>query len=57
MMDSNEYELYEAAVNAAWLKMGEANTPEEIQAVLDAWPKREDFEIDDEESKDDNKEL
>ena len=55
-MDSNEYELYEDAVNAAWLKMGEANTPEEIQAVLDTWPKREDFETD-EESKDDNKEL
>ena len=38
-------------VNAQWLKMGEANTPEEIQAVLDTWPRREDF-YKDEESED-----
>ena len=52
-MDSNEYELYEEAVNAAWLKMGEAETPEEIQAVLDTWPRREDYcKNEDEEDKD-----
>lgn len=36
-------ELYEAAVNQQWEKMGEANTPEEIQAVLDTWPDRKDY--------------
>lgn len=37
------WDEYEKAVNAQWLKMGEANTPEEIQAVLDTWPRKEDF--------------
>lgn len=55
-MDSIEYELYEAAVNQQWLKLGAAQTNEEIQEVLDTWPKLKDFETE-EESKDDNKEL
>lgn len=42
-MDSSEYELYEAAVNLQWLKLSNATTPEEIQEVLDTWPRREDY--------------
>ena len=43
MMDSNEYELYEAAVNLQWLKLSGATTPEEIREVLDTWPTQEEF--------------
>lgn len=42
-MNDDIWDEYETAVNAQWLKMGEANTPEEIQEVLDTWPKREDY--------------
>ena len=53
-MNDDIWDEYEKAVNAQWLKMGEANTPEEIQAVLDTWPKRQDYykNEDDEEEND-----
>lgn len=52
-MNDDIWDEYEKAVNAQWLKMGEANTPEEIQAVLDTWPKREDYYKDENEEDED----
>lgn len=51
-MNDSIWDEYEAAVNKQWEKMGEANTPEEIQAVLDTWPKREDYYKDEEDEED-----
>lgn len=52
-MNDDIWDEYEKAVNAAWLKMGEANTPEEIQAVLDTWPDRKDYYKDENEEDED----
>jgi hypothetical protein len=52
-----DQEAYEQAVNAQFEKLGAAQTNEEIQEVLDTWPELKDFETEEEESKDDNKEL
>lgn len=38
-------EAYEQAVNEQWLKLSEAQTNEEIQAVLDTWPDKKTFEV------------
>ena len=38
-------ESYNSAVNAQWEKLAQAQTKEEIQAVLDTWPEKRDFEI------------
>ena len=38
-------EAYNSAVNEQWEKLSQAQTKEEIQAVLDTWPKIKDFEI------------
>lgn len=38
-------EAYEQAVNAQWEKLAQAQTKEEIQAVLDTWPEPNDFEV------------
>ena len=38
-------ESYNIAVNAQWEKLAQAQTKEEIQAVLDTWPEKRDFEI------------
>lgn len=40
-----EEEAYQSAVNEQWLKLSEAQTNEEIQAVLDTWPDKKDFEV------------
>lgn len=46
-------EAYQNAVNTQFEKLGDAETPEEIQAVLDIWPRREDYcKNEDEEDKD-----
>ncbi len=38
-------ESYTSAVDFQWLKLSKAQTKEEIQEVLDTWPKIKDFEI------------
>ena len=38
-------EAYNSAVNEQWEKLAQAQTKEEIQAVLDTWPVKSDFEI------------
>ena len=38
-------ESYNSAVNVQWEKLAQAQTKEEIQAVLDTWPEIKDFEI------------
>lgn len=43
-MNYDEEEAYEQAVNAQWLKLSEAQTTEEIQAVLDTWPDKKTFD-------------
>lgn len=55
-MNSEEYEAYEIAVNNAWLKLGGANTSEEIEEVLNTWPVKEDFCKDDDDKDSDNNE-
>ena len=38
-------ESYNNAVNEQWEKLAQAQTKEEIQAVLDTWPVKSDYEI------------
>lgn len=38
-------ESYNSAVNAQWEKLANAQTNEEIQAVLDTWPEKSSFEV------------
>ena len=38
-------ESYTSAVNLQWEKLANAQTNEEIQAVLDTWPEKSDYEI------------
>lgn len=38
-------EAYTSAVNEQWEKLAQAQTKEEIQAVLDTWPDKKDFEV------------
>ena len=38
-------ESYNSAVNLQWEKLAQAQTNEEIQAVLDTWPEKKSFEI------------
>lgn len=38
-------EAYSSAVNAQWEKLSQAQTKEEIQAVLDTWPEKKSFEV------------
>lgn len=38
-------ESYTSAVNLQWEKLANAQTKEEIQAVLDTWPEKKSFEI------------
>ena len=38
-------ESYNSAVNAQWEKLAQAQTKEEIQEVLDTWPKTNDYEV------------
>lgn len=38
-------EAYQSAVNFQWEKLSEAQTNEEIQALLDTWPDKKDFEV------------
>lgn len=38
-------ESYTSAVNLQWEKLANAQTNEEIQAVLDTWPDKKDFEV------------
>lgn len=38
-------EAYNSAVNEQWEKLAQAQTKEEIQAVLDTWPVKSDYEI------------
>lgn len=38
-------ESYNSAVNEQWEKLAQAQTKEEIQAVLDTWPVKSDYEI------------
>ena len=48
-----DIEAYDEAVNASWEKLDKAQTNEELQEVLDAWPELKSFEIAEEEPKDD----
>lgn len=48
-----DIEAYDEAVNASWEKLDKAQTNEEMQEVLDAWPELKYFETDEEEPKDD----
>lgn len=41
-------ESYNSAVSEQWEKLAQAQTKEEIQAVLDTWPVKSDFEIEEE---------
>ena len=41
-------ESYNSAVNEQWEKLAQAQTKEEIQAVLDTWPVKSDYEIEEE---------
>lgn len=43
-------ESYTSAVNEQWEKLAQAQTKEEIQAVLDTWPEKRDFEIEEKSS-------
>ena len=45
-------ESYTSAVNLQWEKLAQAQTNEEIQAVLDTWPDKKDFEIEVDKDKD-----
>lgn len=38
-------EAYSSAVNLQWEKLANAQTNEEIQEVLDTWPEKKSFEI------------
>ena len=38
-------ESYNSAVNEQWEKLAQAQTKEEIQALLDTWPEKSDYEI------------
>ena len=38
-------ESYNSAINEQWEKLAQAQTKEEIQAVLDTWPEKKSFEI------------
>lgn len=38
-------ESYNSAVNLQWEKLANAQTNEEIQSVLDTWPEKKSFEI------------
>lgn len=38
-------ESYNNAINEQWEKLAQAQTKEEIQAVLDTWPVKSDYEI------------
>ena len=38
-------ESYNSAINEQWEKLAQAQTKEEIQAVLDTWPVKSDYEI------------
>ena len=44
-------ESYNSAVNTQWEKLAQAQTKEEIQAVLDTWPVKSDFEIEEKDDK------
>lgn len=46
----NEYE-YEQAINAQWLKLAKAESNEELREVLSTWPDPKDYEIKEEEKK------
>jgi hypothetical protein len=48
-----DIESYDEAVNSHWEKLDKAQTNEEIQEVLNTWPELKDFEITEEEPKDD----
>ena len=41
-------EAYNSAVNEQWEKLSQSQTKEEIQAVLDTWPVKSDYEIEEE---------
>lgn len=41
-------ESYNSAVNTQWEKLAQAQTKEEIQSVLDTWPVKSDYEIEEE---------
>ena len=49
-------EAYNSAVNEQWEKLAQAQTKEEIQAVLDTWPVKSDYEIKEDEEPKDEKE-
>ena len=38
-------ESYNSAINEQWEKLAQAQTKEEIQALLDTWPVKSDYEI------------
>ena len=44
--EEEEDEAYNSAVNLQWEKLANAQTTEEIQAVLDTWPDKKDFDVD-----------
>ena len=44
-------ESYNSAVNEQWEKLSQAQAKEEIQAVLDTWPVKSDYEIKEEDDK------
>ena len=44
-------ESYNSAVNEQWEKLAQAQTKEEIQAVLDTWPVKSYFEIEEKDDK------
>ena len=44
-------ESYNSAVNLQWEKLAQAQTNEEIQSVLDTWPEKKDFEIEEKDDK------
>lgn len=45
-------DAYEQDVNAQWLKLAHAESNDELKEVLSTWPSPKDYEIKDEEPKD-----
>lgn len=45
-------DAYEQAINAQWLKLDKAESNEELREVLSTWPDPKDYEIKEEEQKD-----
>ena len=43
-------ESYTSAVNLQWERLANTQTNEEIQEVLDTWPEKKDFEIEEKSS-------